>query len=872
MSLRLRYLKKNSPVYLGLIGLLCIVAAAWTLIPKQSAHAAWYGQAQPSVLCAPNTCNADEALDSIQDVRIQYADSAWQTKNIYTAGSNIYGDANRQVLEIADQSNHYMKEVIVGVYVSTSVYDNMPANAMKLTFTNQDCDISGKPNWTVGIVGGSTLATYNANSGTNDRANFCSNGDVSFDLSQQKASFKDYANGAWKYVQVSIKMTNFSGNRSDDTRSVRFQMRLTDVCGADITCREYLALVASDPDADDSRNFALSTKNAVQRKVSNTGESGYQYFNKNDHNDTQDAVRQYMEFGLDCSVNAATTKMIHIYDINDGDNAGSQTHGWVGGKDIVAVVLQYFDIPSGQWKNVAASYDGAVKWKDSSKTQHTGAWKDAYGNVIGVEDKKGNTVKEGTSDGSDNPSSSIDYDNHRLYALNDGDWPTVIFLPENADKYDTRISFTMQPDVRYRIAITPDHPNNFVAVGLPGDQIFGLVGCKSFGLTPSVTGGATVAATAAAQFDNKITSSSDSLTGATGVSWQSYGFVTRDGSETSKAGDYDNLNTICNGLTWCSLIGSGAGESVAAGGETALTSTYYSHAGLHYGDKLCSFLAISPYQSDPPKTWRVSATKCITVTKTPRVQVWGNDTRVGSGFIPTGTVTTSLINTNKGSWSEYGVLAPKGITTFGSGASSSGTELTFANTPTIGSFTTSASALGTIPAVQSYLAKAGNAEYKAKTGIIVDDRGSANITIAGAGAYKADTVYITTGTVTISSDITNPSTGANLSQMVIIAKDIVIDPGVKQVDAWLIASGMINTCSAAGSPTVNNCGGSQLTINGPTMAKQMLLRRTGGDDADENSPSETFNLRGDAYIWMRKLSGLTGTVRTVYTRELAPRY
>lgn len=870
MSLRLRYLKKSSTIYFSLAGLLCIVVAAWALLPKQSAHAAWYGQAKPSVLCAPNTCNTDEALDSIQDVKIQYADSAWQTKNNYSAGSNVFGDANRQVLEIADQSNHYMKEVRVGVYVSTSVYDNMPGNAMKLTFTNQDCDVSGTPNWTISIVGGATLATYDASSGANDRRKFCSSGDVSFDLSQQKAAFKDYANGAWKYIQISIKMTNFTGNRSDDRRSVRFQMRLTDVCGADVSCREYLALVASDPDADDSRNFALSTKGAVQDKVSNSGESGYQYFNKDNHSHTQDAVRQYMEFGLDCNVNTAQSKKVHIYDLNDGD-AGSDTdnHGWVGGKDIVAVVLQYFDVSSGQWKNVAASYDGAIKWRDSSNTLHTGAWKDASGNVIAVEDKKNSTVKEGTSDGSDNASTSIDFDNHRLYALNDGDWPSVIYLPENGDRFDTRITFTMQPDVRYRIAITPDHPNNFVAVGLPGDQIFGLVGCRSFGLTPSVSGGTTVAASAAAKFDNKITSASDSLTDATGVAWESYGFVTRDGSETSKAGDYDDLNTICSGLTWCSSIGSGSGESVPAGGETILASTQYSHAGLHYGDKVCSFLAISPYQSDPLKTWRVSATKCYTVTKTPRLQVWGNDTRVGSGFIPTGTVTTSLINTNKGSWGEYGVLAPKGITTFGSGASSSGTNLTFANTPTVGSFTTSASVLGTIPAVQSYLVKAGNAPYKAKTGINTYDKRSDNITIA---TYEANAVYITMGKVTISNDITNPSTGANLSQMVIIAGDIVIDPNVKQVDAWLIASGMINTCSAAGSPTVTNCGGSQLTINGPIMAKQLLLRRTGGDDADQNSPAETFNLRGDAYIWMRKLSGLTGTVRTVYTRELAPRY
>lgn len=868
MSLRLRYLKKSSAIYLSLAGLLCVVVTTWVLLPKQSAHAAWYGQAKPSVLCAPNTCNADEALDSIQDVKIQYADGAWQTKNNYAAGGQVFGDANRQVLEIADQSNHYMEEVVVGVYVSTTVYDNMPGNGMNLTFTNQSCDITGDPNWRVAIVGGATLATYDADSGANNRSKFCGNSDVSFDLSQQKASFKDYANGAWKYVQISIKMTNFTGNRSDDRRSVRFQMRLTDVCGADAACREYLALVASDPDADDSRNFALSTKDAVQDKVSNSGESGYQYFDKDNHDHTQNAVRQYMEFGLDCNVNAATSKTVHIYDVNDGD-AGSDAdnHGWVGGKDIVAVVLQYFDASSGQWKNVAASYDGTIKWRDSSGAQHTGAWKDASGNVIKVEDKKGNTVKEGTSDGSDNPSSSIDFDNHRLYALNDGDWPQVIYLPENGDRFDTRLTFTMQTDTRYRIAITPDHPTNFIAVGLPGDQIFGLVGCESYGLTPKVSGGETVAANSTAQFNNSIDSAADSLTNATGVQWRSYGFVTHDGSTPSKQGEYDSIDAICNGLNACSQIGSGSGVSVQVAQSQPLASTFNSTAGLHYGDKVCSFLAISPYESNAAHTWRVSATKCITITKTPRLQVWGNDVRVGSAFAVSNNQSSSIV-TNKGSWGEYGVFAGSTITTFGSAASSLSHNLTFANTPSSGNYATAPN-LGTIPDVKTYLTKAGTAPYHAKTGVTTDDRGNASFTLSGD--YEANKVYVTTGAVTIDHNITSTATGGNLTQMVIIAGNINITANVTQIDAWLIATGTINTCNAAGDPTVTNCG-TELIVNGPIMAKQLLLRRTGGDDADQNSPSETVNLRGDAYVWIRTLSEATGTVRTVYTRELAPRY
>ena len=859
MPLRSRHLKSVPYLQLGAVLLVLIGTGLYFLATNKTAHAAWYGAASPSVLCAPNTCNSDESLDSLQDVTINHNGSAWQAANSYAAGSNIYADADRRVLEIADQENHYMEEVVIGVYVSSAVYDGMPSNGLKLSFVNRACNLGGTPNWEVRIVGASTpLATYNNGSSRNS---FCDNSDtISFDLSQQRSSFQDYANGAWKYVKISIKMTNYDGyndNRSSQSKNVRFQLRLNDVCGGDTSCREYLALVASG-----LRNFSLSTRAPAQNKITSSASEAddpdYDYFNvaqkdaDDNFTDSYHAIRQFMEFGLDCAVNVAQEKVVHIYDINDGDNGGSETHGWLGGKDIVAVVLQSYDTASRQWKNVAVTWDGAA-----------GKWRDAYGNTI--------TVTDGVSDGGDHASTGIDYDNHRLYALSNGDQPGVIYVPNNDDRKDMRLAFTMQTDIRYRIAITADHPYNFIAVGLPGDQIFGLVGCESYGLTPEVSGGETVAADSSAQFGNTITSESDSLTTATNVQWRSYGFVTQDGSTPSKQGEYDSIDTICSGLSACGQIGGGSGVSVQVAQTQSLPSTSYSTAGLHYGDKVCSLLAISPYESNAAHAWRVSATKCITITKTPRLQVWGNDVRVGSGFTLSGNRSSSIV-TNRGSWGEYGVFAGNAITTFGSAASPSSTNLTFANTSPTGHYATAAN-LGTIPDVKTYLTKAGNATYAAKTGISLEDRGSASFTLPGG--YQANKVYVTTGTVTIDQNITTTSTGSPLTQMVIIADTINIAPSVTQIDAWLIATSRINTCSTPGNPveapTVANCG-TQLTVNGPLMTEQLLLRRTGGDDADQNSAAETINLRGDAYVWIRSLAEATGTVRTVYTRELAPRY
>lgn len=290
-----------------------------------------------------------------------------------------------------------------------------------------------------------------------------------------------------------------------------------------------------------------------------------------------------------------------------------------------------------------------------------------------------------------------------------------------------------------------------------------------------------------------------------------------------------------------------------------------------YGSQICYALLVN--SSTQEAGHPAESVKCVIIAKSPHLQVWGNDVRVGSSFLGWDDNDVSLMNASNGSWGEYGVIASGTISGLGSGSVANGTLLTFANKPTLGGFTqaTSIEGLGAIPNVKKYLEKAGNAEYRGKTGIILADAP------ALIGSYAANTVYTTSGTVTISGDIINSSKGNNLSQMVIIADNINILPTVKQVDAWLIANDTINTCWVDGDvPKIGNCGdntnASTLRINGPIMAGSLLLNRTGGSDTDDNSAAEIINLRGDAYIWMRKLSTETGSIRTVYTRELAPRY
>ena len=287
------------------------------------------------------------------------------------------------------------------------------------------------------------------------------------------------------------------------------------------------------------------------------------------------------------------------------------------------------------------------------------------------------------------------------------------------------------------------------------------------------------------------------------------------------------------------------------------------------GTRICYALMINSSDHTPSK--RVEALTCVIVTKQPILQVWGNDVRVGSALLAADNKPGSLIKTNRGSWGEYGVLAPGNITAFGSASNKSGSKLTFANTPsgTLGRYlggSAQASSLGSIPDIGRYLVEAGNATNAARTGISIVN-GTTNVS-----GYNGNTVIRTSGTVTITGDIKNNSSGSNLTQMVIIADNININPNVTQVDAWLIApGGSINTCIMAGDQrlTATTCD-KQLRINGPITASSLLLRRT--FDGGGTEPAEILNLRGDAYMWMRRISEAMGTIHTTYLRELPPRY
>jgi hypothetical protein len=112
-------------------------------------------------------------------------------------------------------------------------------------------------------------------------------------------------------------------------------------------------------------------------------------------------------------------------------------------------------------------------------------------------------------------------------------------------------------------------------------------------------------------------------------------------------------------------------------------------------------------------------------------------------------------------------------------------------------------------------------------------------------------------------------------------RDWILDEGVKNIDAWLIAdgnSGVINTCAQVPNTadlTVSKCI-NPLTVNGPVVTNRLLLHRTngsgGGVPATLEEPAEIFRNRGDSYLWawnyVKGSNNLTSTKQT----ELPPRF
>jgi hypothetical protein len=343
------------------------------------------------------------------------------------------------------------------------------------------------------------------------------------------------------------------------------------------------------------------------------------------------------------------------------------------------------------------------------------------------------------------------------------------------------------------------------------------------------------------------------------------------------------------------------------------------------GTRICYTLSVQPYLAGSP-LWNHSPPACVTISKSPKVQVLGSDLIVGRGLAAPGSnvVTTTSIHTvgaaatMYGSWAEYGIIPSGTVTGMASAAGYAGgiavaappaspptlcptSLLTFTNqvggscvAASIGKYTltSQASQIATrfpVTAATPLIAGAVTVDSLASGRTYTTAANAAISLSANAPIQPGKWVVINApnADITITKDITYTNATLNsmadIPQLVIIARNIIISDAVSQVDSWLIASGTgangrLNTCGAGGVteatlPNATQCA-TQLHINGPVTANHLIMRRTAGSGvgAAAGDPAEVFNLRADAYLWATSYTSGSGRLPTVSTKELPPRF
>lgn len=310
---------------------------------------------------------------------------------------------------------------------------------------------------------------------------------------------------------------------------------------------------------------------------------------------------------------------------------------------------------------------------------------------------------------------------------------------------------------------------------------------------------------------------------------------------------------------------------------------------------------------------------CVNYSSRPRVEIWGGDLSVGKGLsqnsqskISSGLSVKSALSKTYGSWVDYGVFST-GVSGYlasaaklNGGLSGLGASciqiniLTFSNTGSCGGsynfktnmtnylnyFTSNQNIANPI----STLNTDSESKQNSDTNNIFKYTGvdTLKISIGSPSAQlpvgRSSIITAPNATVYIEKDIynTNSSLGSinEIPQLVIIAKNIIIDPAVTNVDAWLLApNGFISTCgNATEDPASKQVSSSvcsnKLTIDGPMIAGKLYLLRTFNDISSNNATpgsSENMKLSSDAYLWLYNRSIQSKNYHPTYSRELPPR-
>lgn len=423
-----------------------------------------------------------------------------------------------------------------------------------------------------------------------------------------------------------------------------------------------------------------------------------------------------------------------------------------------------------------------------------------------------------------------------------------------------------------------------------------------------------------------ITNNSSYVSDPTG--WQIMRVVAPNGSSPLGNTIYDNGGKDCTWLV-AQIAGSSACKQISQGngtysqGQNPLNSfdtikDMVLSGEITPGKKVCYFVMLTKPTKNAIPINRYSAPACVAVNPpqppkyTPFVQIYGGDLRVGRSIggwanrnARVHTVPVFSNGRTFGSWVEYGVLAPGDVIGTASksgyrggvaGATVTDPEcnttggnelagLTFGNT------TANCGQYGNTGLVPNFSQLFDNNSLPTEASVIDVSTvngplvASKNVKITSSEPIeKGKGVFISAPglTVTISSDIQledGYDKVQDIPTVIIVAGNIIIEEGVENINAWLVANGSpgnISTCGPAGRSdlTLTVCD-RPLTINGPVMAKHLYLQRTAFAADKDGSPAEYINLPGTTYLWEYYWSHQYGSyanskLRTTLTVEMPP--
>ena len=430
-------------------------------------------------------------------------------------------------------------------------------------------------------------------------------------------------------------------------------------------------------------------------------------------------------------------------------------------------------------------------------------------------------------------------------------------------------------------------------------------------LSTSVAGGQTTV-TPGESVKFNYTLSNSGPTKSKSLTYKAYTFILKGGTglpsnsnhmSTYPAGwqnvDCNSTNVNSGNHDTCLMGKNGSGLVIDPSTPKSITSDSYTIANEwlgNPGDQICSYIAAdnnwSVYNDTPANSYAVSNVACVKIGKKPQIQINGSDSYAKNGFTG-GNYADIAINTNRGSYSQYGLLTGSNgsITNFGTAGytnisntnKTKACKLAYANTT--GLTNTNCSLLGKagINRTISIPTKTDTQDVSADV-LDIGTIGGGNSNL-GNVHYQADddlkvygtlkegnrlTIYAM-GSITITDNIdtVNGETGRydTLSQIpsltLVAVGDIRISSNVTLVNANLVAmNGSLHTCYNATNEDlglVSKCS-NKLKINGAVISKNSpkLLRTFGSGNASDytdqwdanttSSTSEWFNYTPNSWL------------------------